>query len=148
MAGRLRPIAGQLGNRLAHMPPTPRQGHLRIDELMQLVNIVKGDMALIGLGPLIPSDVTEMPAWRARRFDVRPGLTGLAQVSGGQALRPAEKLLLDLHYIETRSRRLSLWILGRTCLVPFQQDRPRAELLIAAIAATRYDVKVPHEPRR
>jgi lipopolysaccharide/colanic/teichoic acid biosynthesis glycosyltransferase len=105
-------------------------------------------MAFIGPRPLIPSDVTEMPAWRIRRFDVRPGLTGLAQVSGGQTLRPAEKLLLDLHYIETRSRRLNLWILGRTCLVPFQQDRPRAELLIAAIDATRCDVKVPHERRR
>ena len=120
----------------------------RLDELPQLVNIVKGDMAFIGPRPLIPSDVTEMPAWRARRFDVRPGLTGLAQVSGGQALGPAEKLLLDLRYIETRSRRLSLWILGRTCLIPFQQDRPRAELLIAAIDATRRDVKVLHEPRR
>jgi lipopolysaccharide/colanic/teichoic acid biosynthesis glycosyltransferase len=101
----------------------------RIDELPQLVNIVKGDMAFIGPRPLIPSDVAQMPHGRARRFAVRPGLTGLAQISGGQALTPAEKLLLDVHYIETRSRRLGLWILARTCLVPFEHDQPRAELL-------------------
>ena len=75
-------------------------------------------MAFIGPRPLILSDVLEMPAWRAGRFEIRPGLTGLAQVSGGHALDPAEKLLLDLRYIDTRSRRLSLWILGRTCLCP------------------------------
>jgi lipopolysaccharide/colanic/teichoic acid biosynthesis glycosyltransferase len=120
----------------------------RLDELPQLVNIVKGDMAFIGPRPLIPTDVTEMPAWRARRFEVHPGLTGLAQVSGGQALGPAEKLLLDLRYIETRSHRLNAWILGRTCLVPFQQDRPRAEPQRTLIDATRNDVTAPHEPCR
>lgn len=120
----------------------------RLDELPQLVNIVKGDMAFIGPRPLILSDVLEMPAWRAERFEIRPGLTGLAQVSGGQALGPAEKLLLDLRYIETRSRRLSLWILGRTCLVPFQQDRPRPELPRTLIDATRCDGTRPHEARR
>lgn len=101
----------------------------RIDELPQLVNILKGDMAFIGPRPLIASDVAEMPATRARRFSVRPGLTGLAQVSGGQALSPAEKLRLDVHYIDARSRRLGLWILGRTCFVPFEKDRLRADLL-------------------
>jgi lipopolysaccharide/colanic/teichoic acid biosynthesis glycosyltransferase len=101
----------------------------RIDELPQLVNIAKGDMAFIGPRPLVVSDVTQMPADRTKRFVVRPGLTGLAQVSGGQALTPAEKLLLDVHYVEARSPRLGLWILGRTCLVPFEHDRPRNEML-------------------
>jgi len=101
----------------------------RIDELPQLVNIVKGEMAFIGPRPLIASDVAQMPDGGAKRFAVRPGLTGLAQVSGGQALTPAEKLLLDVQYIEARSRRLGLWILAQTCLVPFEHDQPRAELL-------------------
>ena len=120
----------------------------RLDELPQLVNIVRGDMALIGPRPLVLNDVSEMPASRARRFEVRPGLTGLAQVSGGQALGPAAKLELDLLYIETRSPRLSLWILGRTCLVPFKKDRPRAELPRAVTDVTRRDVMAQHEPRR
>jgi len=120
----------------------------RLDELPQLVNIVKGDMAFIGPRPLILSDVLEMPAWRAERFEIRPGLTGLAQVSGGHALGPAEKLLLDLRYIEARSRRLSLWILGRTCLVPFKQDRRSPELLRTLIDATGRDGTHPHEARR
>ncbi len=120
----------------------------RLDELPQLVNIVKGDMAFIGPRPLIPSDVTEMPVWRATRFEVRPGLTGLAQVCGGQALGPAEKLQLDLRYIDAHSPRLGLWILSRTCLVPFQQDRPHAELLRTVIHTTGRDVTGPHGPGR
>jgi lipopolysaccharide/colanic/teichoic acid biosynthesis glycosyltransferase len=120
----------------------------RLDELPQLVNIVKGDMAFIGPRPLILRDVLAMPAWRSERFEIRPGLTGLAQVSGGHALGPAEKLLLDLRYIETRSRRLSLWILGRTCLVPFRQDRRRPELLRTLIDTTRSDGTHSHEARR
>jgi lipopolysaccharide/colanic/teichoic acid biosynthesis glycosyltransferase len=107
----------------------------RIDELPQLVNIVKGDMAFIGPRPLTADDVAEMPIGRTRRFAVRPGLTGLAQVSGGQALSPAEKLLLDVHYIEARSPRLGLWILGRTCLVPFDGDQPHEEMLQRASTA-------------
>ena len=142
-ASRLQQARDRAFARLSHLL---RQS--RLDELPQLVNIVKGDMAFIGPRPLLLSDVLEMPAWRAGRFEIRPGLTGLAQVSGGHALGPAEKLLLDLRYIETRSRRLSLWILGRTCLVPFQQDRRRPELLRTLIDATRSDGTHPHEAHR
>lgn len=85
-----------------------------LDELPQFINVAKGDMALIGPRPLTPEDYNALPPHRRLRCRVRPGITGLAQVNGGQALDPASKLLLDIYFIENDSPLLRGRIIGRT----------------------------------
>ncbi len=83
----------------------------RLDELPQLVNVLIGDMSLIGPRPLLPRD---LPQNFARRAAVRPGITGWAQVNGGHKLAAAQKLALDLWYVQHASLGLDLRIVGRT----------------------------------
>ena len=89
----------------------------RIDEIPQFWNIVKGDMSLIGPRPERPEFCQEFEkrihGWRYRTC-VRPGLSGLAQVTGGYDLLPKEKVILDLEYIEHRSVALDLKIILKT----------------------------------
>jgi lipopolysaccharide/colanic/teichoic acid biosynthesis glycosyltransferase len=85
-----------------------------VDELPQLVNVVLGDMSLVGPRPAIPSEVESYPAWYAKRFAVKPGLTGLWQVSGRNQRTYEELLTLDIDYAETRSLLGDLAILART----------------------------------
>jgi lipopolysaccharide/colanic/teichoic acid biosynthesis glycosyltransferase len=74
-----------------------------LDELPQLINIFLGDMNFFGPRPLSVSDYYKMPVDRSQRTFVRPGLTGLAQVLGGQALDAPQKLNLDLWYIQNKT---------------------------------------------
>ena len=74
-----------------------------LDELPQLINIVRGDMSLVGPRPTIPEQVEAYTAWERQRLDVPPGITGLAQISGRNALDWPERIRLDLIYIERRS---------------------------------------------
>ena len=85
-----------------------------IDELPQLWNVVRGDMALVGPRPLPAEYTAEYTAREATRLTVRPGLTGLSQVSGRNGLTWDERLELDAQYVEARSMRLDLYILART----------------------------------
>ena len=85
-----------------------------IDELPQLLNVLHGDMSLVGPRPLLPQYLSRYSAEQARRHEVRPGVTGLVQVSGRNALSWNDRLALDVWYIDHRSIRLDLWILGRT----------------------------------
>lgn len=85
-----------------------------LDELPQLVNIVRGDMSLVGPRPLYVSQIAEWDGRQRRRLSVRPGLTGLAQVSGRGALTREEKLELDVQYVERASLRLDAVILLKT----------------------------------
>lgn len=77
-----------------------------LDELPQLLNILRGDMSLIGPRPVIPDQLLAVPDERLDRFAVRPGLTGLAQVRGRRGLDWLEQLALDSEYV----RRCSLWL--------------------------------------
>lgn len=88
-----------------------------LDELPQLFNVLRGDMSLVGPRPLLPTDMQRFPAglW-ARRFEMRPGLTGLWQVSGRSLCSDAERIRLDLEYVERWSPALDLRILARTPL--------------------------------
>ena len=88
-----------------------------LDELPQLVNVLRGDMSLVGPRPLLPSDMRRFPSgiW-ARRFMVQPGLTGLWQVSGRSLCSDAERIRLDLEYVERWSPWLDFQILMRTPL--------------------------------
>jgi len=77
-----------------------------IDELPQFFNIVMGDMSLVGPRPPLPSEVDDYEAWQRRRLSVKPGLTGLWQVSGRNQVDFDEWMQLDLEYID----RWSLWL--------------------------------------
>jgi lipopolysaccharide/colanic/teichoic acid biosynthesis glycosyltransferase len=85
-----------------------------LDELPQLFNVIAGDMSLVGPRPAIPYEVTEYPSWYLRRFEVKPGLTGLWQVSGRNERTYEEMVSLDIEYAERRSLLLDLSILART----------------------------------
>jgi len=85
-----------------------------LDELPNLVNVLRGDMSLIGPRPTLPAQVEQYTARQRRRLAVKPGLTGWAQVNGRAALPWPERIELDLYYIEHRSLALDLKILSRT----------------------------------
>lgn len=87
-----------------------------LDELPQLVNVVRGEMALVGPRPLPLRYVDRYTADQRRRLELPPGITGLAQVSGRNALSWEEKFALDVEYVEKRSWWLDLWILWRTAM--------------------------------
>jgi lipopolysaccharide/colanic/teichoic acid biosynthesis glycosyltransferase len=83
-----------------------------LDELPQLVNIIRGDMSLVGPRPLYVAQMAEWDERQKRRLLVKPGLTGLAQISGRGELTREEKLALDVRYVEEAS----LWRDGRILL--------------------------------
>jgi lipopolysaccharide/colanic/teichoic acid biosynthesis glycosyltransferase len=86
-----------------------------IDEIPQFLNVLKGEMSLVGPRPLLPCDVRTFPRdARARRFDVPPGMTGLWQVSGRSQTGDDERMALDREYVERWNLRLDLTILART----------------------------------
>ncbi len=85
-----------------------------LDELPQLLNVARGDMALVGPRPPLPSEVSRYDDTARRRLVVKPGLTGLWQVSGRSDLSWAESVRLDLHYVDNWSLALDLRILLRT----------------------------------
>jgi lipopolysaccharide/colanic/teichoic acid biosynthesis glycosyltransferase len=95
---------------------------LSLDELPQLWNVVRGDMSLVGPRPTVPSQVERYTPRQRRRLLARPGLTGLAQVSGRAAIPWSERIELDLRYVEAWRMRTDLSILARTALVVLRRD--------------------------
>ena len=85
-----------------------------LDELPQLWNVLRGDMSLVGPRPPIPYEVERYPAHWFPRFQVKPGITGLWQVSGRCELTLEQMIVLDIEYVQRRSLRANLWILVRT----------------------------------
>ncbi len=85
-----------------------------LDELPELWNVLKGDMSLVGPRPLLPEYLDRYTAEQARRHEVRPGITGLAQVSGRNALPWDERFALDVWYVDNHSLLLDLKILAMT----------------------------------
>ncbi|GAA2754216.1 sugar transferase [Amnibacterium kyonggiense] len=85
-----------------------------LDELPQLVNVLRGDMSLVGPRPALPSEVSEYDRRELRRLAVTPGLSGLWQVSGRSDLDWADGIRLDLYYVENWSMTQDLQILWRT----------------------------------
>jgi len=90
---------------------------LSIDELPNLVNVLKGDMAIVGPRPTIPIQVEQYTERQRGRLAVRPGITGWAQINGRAGLPWPERIELDLWYIEHRSWRLDLEIILRTAAI-------------------------------
>ena len=85
-----------------------------LDELPNLVNVLRGEMSLIGPRPTLPAQVEQYSARQRERLAVKPGITGWAQVNGRAALPWSERIELDLYYVEHRSLALDLQILLRT----------------------------------
>lgn len=85
-----------------------------LDELPNLVNVLRGEMAIVGPRPTIPAQVRDYTPRQHRRHEVRPGLTGLAQVQGRAGIPWADRIELDVEYVERRSAMLDLQILTRT----------------------------------
>ncbi|MEX0801651.1 MAG: sugar transferase [Dehalococcoidia bacterium] len=99
-------------------PRTTRFGRFlrrsSLDELPQLFNVLRGEMSLVGPRPGLMSEVLNYEAWQLERLTVKPGLTGLWQVSGRSELSFDDMVRLDLDYIQRRSFLLDIWLLLRT----------------------------------
>ena len=90
---------------------------LSLDELPQLLNVLWGDMSMVGPRPTVESQVRLYDARQRRRLLARPGVTGLAQVSGRNAIPWSERIEIDIGYVDRWSLRRDLGILARTALV-------------------------------
>jgi exopolysaccharide biosynthesis polyprenyl glycosylphosphotransferase len=89
---------------------------LSLDELPQLWNVVKGDMSVVGPRPPLPREVADYDAWHMRRLEVKPGMTGIWQVSGRSDLHFDEMVMMDIYYVDNWSLALDLKIMLRTIL--------------------------------
>ena len=99
-------------------PRITRTGRLlrrvSLDELPNLVNVLKGDMAIVGPRPTVQEQVDRYTDRQRRRLEVKPGITGWAQVNGRTSLSWPERIELDVWYVEHRSMRLDIRILTKT----------------------------------
>lgn len=98
-----------------------------LDELPELWNVVRGEMSLVGPRPLLMDYLKRYTRRQARRHEIRPGITGLAQVSGRNALGWHDRLELDVRYVETRSFALDARILLRTVVAVARHEGTSAE---------------------
>lgn len=96
-----------------------------LDELPQLINVVRGEMGLVGPRPALAWEVELYLPHHHERFDVKPGITGLWQVSGRNRLTITDALELDVEYARRRSVGLDLWILTRTLPAVLSQGAAR-----------------------
>jgi lipopolysaccharide/colanic/teichoic acid biosynthesis glycosyltransferase len=120
IAGEAPPAASDGGPafKLTSDPRVTRVGRVlrrtSLDELPQLLNVLRGQMSLVGPRPPIPYEVEHYPPHWFGRFAVKPGLTGLWQVNGRSEVTLEEMIKLDLEYVQRRSVWLNVWILVRT----------------------------------
>ena len=87
----------------------------KLNELPQLINVLRGEMTLVGPRPCLPYEAEEYLRWHKNRFDIRPGITGLWQVSGKNKLPFKQMIRLDISYL----RNLSLWLDIKILLLTF-----------------------------
>ena len=117
-------VAGKRALQAGGQPRVTRVGaSLRktsLDELPQLYNVLRGEMSLVEPGPVLPWEAEMFSGQHQRRFAVRPGLTGLWQVSGRRGLSMTKALELDVEYVARRSLALDLMILIRTLPAVFR----------------------------
>ena len=106
----------------------------KVDELPQLLNVLRGEMTLVGPRPDVPEQVMEYSAFQRRRLDIPPGMTGWAQVNGGIEISWPERIVLDVWYVDHCSFWLDVWILCRTAAVVLFGEKPDIEALEGAFA--------------
>jgi lipopolysaccharide/colanic/teichoic acid biosynthesis glycosyltransferase len=104
----------------------------KIDELPQLINVLRGEMSIVGPRPTVIEQVLEYSAYQGRRMEVLPGLTGWAQVNGGIEYEWPERILLDVWYVAHRTLWLDAEILCRTVMVVLLGDRCNRNALMKA----------------
>jgi undecaprenyl phosphate N,N'-diacetylbacillosamine 1-phosphate transferase len=139
---KLRTMSPSLGEReqakeiaLCHREVTPIGRLLRrfkIDELPQLLNVARGEMSLVGPRPALPDQIDQYDETSIQRLRVRPGLTGLAQVSGNISLRWEDRWKLDVEYVRRLSFALDLEILVRTVGVVVMGENRQAPTAVDA----------------
>jgi lipopolysaccharide/colanic/teichoic acid biosynthesis glycosyltransferase len=99
-------------------PRVTRVGRLlrrfSIDEIPNLVNVLRGEMSMVGPRPTIEAQVVDYTPYQRRRLEVKPGITGWAQVKGRAGIPWEERIELDVWYVDHRSLALDLRVLGRT----------------------------------
>ena len=110
-----------------------------LDELPELLNVLRGDMSLVGPRPLLMQYLPLYSDRHRRRHDVSPGLTGLAQVSGRNALTWAERFDLDVQYVERASILLDVRILARTIGIVLRREGISAHGEATMTAFTGYE---------
>ena len=110
-----------------------------LDELPELWNVLRGDMSLVGPRPLLTKYLPLYSERHRRRHEVRPGLTGLAQVSGRNTITWPQRLDLDVEYVERCSLRLDLRILWRSARAVLRREGISAEGEATMPEFTGYD---------
>lgn len=105
-----------------------------LDEIPQLLNVIKGDMSLIGPRPLLPEYLPLYNEFQKRRHEVKPGITGWAQVNGRNAISWEQKFEYDVWYVENFSFLLDLQILNKTIKKVFKREGITAENTVSAEA--------------
>lgn len=103
-------------------PFSERLRALSLDELPELWNVLKGDMSLVGPRPLLMEYLARYTPEQARRHEVKPGITGLAQVGGRNAITWEQKFALDIEYVDNHDLRMDLDILWRTVGVVLKRE--------------------------
>ena len=98
-----------------------------LDELPTLVNVLKGDMSMVGPRPLLVRYLSRYSPEQARRHEVRPGITGLAQANGRNALTWDEKFILDVQYVDSRGFSVDASILRDTATALVRRDGINAD---------------------
>ncbi len=113
----------------------------KIDEVPQILNVLNGDMALVGPRPTLPEQTREYDDFKRRRLLARPGLTGLAQVNGNASISWDERINYDVHYVRHHGFLMDLGIALKTILVVFAGEeryaRPFAESRYGRAASER-----------
>ena len=113
-------IQGQTIFKPSHTQRITRVGHFlrksSLDELPQLLNVIKGEMSIVGPRPNVPWEVDEYRPWHYERFEVMPGITGLAQVRGRSCINFIDLVRYDIEYIEKQSLLLDMKIIWWTLL--------------------------------
>ncbi|MEO4111999.1 sugar transferase [Acinetobacter pittii] len=107
-----------------------------LDEMPQLINVLKGDMSIVGPRPQLPNFLEYYTPEQMRRHEVRPGMTGLAQVSGRNNLSWEEKFELDVQYVDTQSLWLDFKIMFKTAEVMLKKEGINAP--DQAVGASRF----------
>ena len=93
-----------------------------IDELPQLINVLKGEMSLVGPRPSLPSEVKQFKPWMLKRLEVKPGLTCYWQIMGRNNIDFEEWMKLDIKYVEKRSVLLDIKLIYKTFFVLFGDE--------------------------
>lgn len=116
-----------------------------LDEMPQLINVLKGEMSIVGPRPQLCEFMEHYTPEQMRRHEVKPGMTGLAQVSGRNSLSWEEKFDLDVNYVETHSILLDFKIMFKTVQVMLHKEGINAP--DAAVGASRFSSDKPSESK-